>query len=393
MIKSIRTADTRGKRVLLRVDYNVPLDKGKVTDDTRIEATLPTINYLLEENAKIIIATHLGRPEGKRVDDLKLDSVAKRLSDLIKRPVIKLDDCIGSDVEKAVNKMEPGEIVMLENVRFHSGEENNDNEFSKQLAKLGDVMIVDSFGTAHRKHSSTYGIAQFIPVYAGFLMEKEIHTLSGLMQNTPSPLTLIIGGAKIETKIGIIRNFLNKADYFLIGGGLGNTFLAAQGFNVGKSLYEEGKIDVAREIMLEAEVLQDKFILPEDVVVADEISDNAKTLDIPVRDVIGNMMILDLGIKSIEKYEKIISLSKTIIWNGPVGLFEKKKFSRGTERIAKAVSSAKHAKTIIGGGDTLEAVKAYDISLDRFTHASTGGGAMLAFLEGSKLPGVEIVTE
>ncbi len=392
MIKSIRTADTQNKKVLVRVDYNVPLEDGKVADDTRITATLPTLEHLITDKAKIILVTHLGRPKGEILDELKLDAVAKRLSEIIGRPVDKLDDCVGPEVEKKINEMKPGDIVLLENVRFHKEEEENDPGFAKQLADLADAYIVESFGTSHRKHASTYGVAEYLPAFAGFLMEKEVRTLSEIMKNTPKPLTLIVGGAKIDTKIGVIKNFLNKADYFLIGGGLANTFLAAQGYDVGKSLYEKDKLNVAREILMEAEVLQDKFVLPKDAVVSDSADEKTPNLDLPVSDVIGNMMILDLGIQSRDEFINVINNSKTIIWNGPVGLFEEEPYSQGTRAIARAVAGARHAKTIIGGGDTIEALKNFGISLNSFTHVSTGGGAMLEFLQGTNLPGVEIIS-
>lgn len=392
-IRSIRTADVSNKKVLVRVDFNVPIEDGKVLDDTRIQAAMQTINHLLADNAKVILMTHLGRPDGTNNNELKLDPVAEHLSGILNKPVKKMDECVGHAVTEAVNAMNPGDVILLENTRFHKEEKDNDPTFSKELAALGDVFIIDSFGTAHRAHASTYGIADHLTAYAGFLMEKEVNTLNSLMENTPHPLTLIMGGAKIDTKIGLIRNFLNKADYFLIGGGIANTFMSAQGFNVGKSLYQEDKVELAREIMLEAEILKDKFVIPTDVLVADEIGDNVPTVDIPVRDVIGNMMILDIGVNSLKEFEKVIAQSKAIIWNGPVGLFEKEPFSRGTKALAHAIAGARHAKTIIGGGDTLEAISHFGIGMDKFTHVSTGGGAMLQLLEGTPLPCVEAVTE
>jgi len=391
MIKSIRTADTKNKRVLVRVDFNVPIENGKVADDTRIMATLPTINHLIDDNAKIILVTHLGRPGGKKVEELKLDPVADFLSEILGKKVLKSDDCVGPAVKKAIDKMNFGDVILLENIRFHKEEEDNDPEFAKQLAELADTYIVDSFGTSHRKHASTYGVSKHIPAYAGFLMEKEVLTLTELMKNTPRPLTLIVGGAKIDTKIGVLKNFLNKADYFLIGGGLANTFLAAQGYNMGKSLFEPDKIEMAREIMLAAEMFRDKFILPEDAIISDKAEKDAKILDLPVTAIEGDMMVLDLGVKSREKFAEVIALSKTIIWNGPMGLYEKEPFEKGTLFIAQAVSEATQAKTIIGGGDTIDAIKNFKIGLNKFTHVSTGGGAMLEFLEGSPLPGVEII--
>jgi len=392
-VRSVRKANVTGKRVLMRVDFNVPLEKGKVSDDTRIRETLPTIKYLLQKKAKVVLMSHLGRPDGKKVKDLKLDPVAKQLNKLLNKPVKKLDDCIGPVVEKAVAAMKPGTVILLENTRFYPQEEKCDAKFSKQLAALGDLFVVDAFGTAHRAHASTYGVAKYLPAYAGFLMEKEVTALSGLMEKTARPLTLIIGGAKIDTKIGLLRNFINKADYFLIGGGLANTFLAAEGFDVGKSLYEKDKVELAQEIMLEAESMKENFVLPRDVVVADEVSDKAAAISMPAEDVEGEMKILDIGKKTLLDFVKVINKSKTIVWNGPVGLFEKKPFAHGTHAIARALASAKKAKTILGGGDTVDAINHFGISEKKFTHVSTGGGAMLEFLEGTPLPGVQIVLE
>jgi phosphoglycerate kinase len=390
-IRSIRNVKIAGKRVLMRVDFNVPLSNGKVSDDTRIKETLPTINFLLKSKAKIILMSHLGRPDGKVKKDLRLDPIAKQLGKLLKKPVKKLDDCIGPKVEKAVAAMKPGEVILLENTRFHAEEEKCDKAFSKELAKLGDIFVIDAFGTAHRAHSSTYGISEYIPAYAGFLMEKEVKVLTELMQKTAHPLTLIIGGAKIDTKIGLIKNFMTKADNLLIGGGLANTFLAAAGFDVAKSLCEKEKLTVAREIMLEAEALKKNFVLPEDVVVAEKISDKAKTLTVPVEDVEGNMQMLDVGQKTIKNFLRIIFKSKTIIWNGPMGVYEKTPFSKGTSAIARALAGSKNVKTILGGGDTVDAINHFKISTKKFTHVSTGGGAMIEFLEGRELPGVKIV--
>jgi len=392
-VRSIRKINVAGKRILMRVDFNVPLEKGKVMDDTRIKETLPTIKFLLQKKAKVILMTHLGRPDGKVVKDLRLDPVAKQLSKLLKKPVRKLDDCIGEKVEKEVAAMKPGQVILLENTRFYAEEEKNDDKFSKELAKLGDIFVVDAFGTAHRAHASTFGVAKYLPAYAGFLMEKEVTILGNLMEKVKHPLTLIIGGAKIDTKIGLIGSFINKADYFIIGGGLANTFMAAEGFDVGKSLYEKDKVELAQEIMLSAEAMKENFVLPEDVVVADEISDKAETITLPIEDVEGKMIILDVGKKSLIEYAKILKKSKTVIWNGPMGLFEKKPFAHGTRTIARLLASLKGTQTILGGGDTVDAINNFGISEKKFTHVSTGGGAMLEFLEGKILPGVLIVLE
>lgn len=390
-IRTLREADLKNKVVLLRVDFNVPLEDGEITEDTRMKRALPTIEYILEQNTKLIIMSHLGRPKGEVKEDLKLDPVAKHLSKLINRPVKKLDHCIGPDIEKAVKAMKPGDVVLLENTRFYKEEEKNDPEFSKKLSELGEIYINDSFGTAHRKHASTYGIAKHIPTYAGFIIENEVKQLTELSETKSRPVTIIIGGAKIDTKIGLIKNFLPKADYFLLGGGLANTFLAAKGFDVGESLYEPDQLDFAQEIIMDIEVLKEKMILPVDVIVADKIGDDVKTLDIPVEDVMGDMKILDIGTKSIKKFTEIIGKSKTVVWNGPLGLYEHKPFRRGTAQIGDALTMTKGLKTIVGGGDTLDALHDLGFEENQFTHVSTGGGAMLAFLEGTVIPGIEIV--
>lgn len=390
-VKSLRSATVKDKRVLLRVDFNVPLEKGKILEDTRIKKTLPTIQYLLKQKAKVIIISHLGRPEGKVVKNLSLSPIAQYTSKLLKQKVLFVNDCVGPKVEKAVKNLKAGQVLMLENVRFHKEEEKCNASFTKKVAKLGDVFVNDSFGTAHRKHSTTYGVAKLLPSYAGFLLENEVKILSELMLKAKHPLTIIVGGAKIDTKIGLIRNFLTKADYFLIGGGLANTFLASEGFDVGKSLYEPSKVDLAQEIMLEAEVLRDKFVLPTDVVVADKIGDKVPVLDLPVEDVMGDMKILDIGRKTTARFVDVLKKSKTVVWNGPVGLFECKPFGKGTQSIAQILSKLKGVKTIVGGGDTIDALKHFKISEKKFTHVSTGGGAMLEFLEGTMLPGVEVV--
>lgn len=391
-IRSIKNVDVDSKKVLVRVDFNVPLENGEVADDTRIKATLPTIQYLIDQRAKVILITHLGRPEGKIIDELRLDPVAKALANDLGKEVKKVDSCIGPEVEQAIEELMPGHVLLLENVRFHPEETENNADFSKQLAALADIFVIDSFGTAHRKHASTYGVAQHLPSYGGFLIEKEIKALSQVMNNVERPLTIIMGGAKIETKIGLMKKFVSQADNFLVGGGLANTFLSAKGFDVGESLYEADKADLAQEIMMSADALKDNFLIPEDAIVADEVQEDAQKLDLPVEDVMGDMKILDIGINTTKKYEEVIANSKTIVWNGPMGLFEMDAFSQGTRRVALAIANA-DAKTIIGGGDTIDAIKDFGIDLDQYSHVSTGGGAMLQFLEGSELPGIEVIRE
>ena len=382
----------KGKKVLLRVDFNVPLKKnGEVQDDTRMVESLPTIKYLQKKGAKIIIVSHLGRPDGKVKNELRLTKIAKHLQKLLKKPVKKVDEVIGPKVEKAIAGLKDGQILMLENVRFHKEEEKCEKKFTKALASLADIFVNDAFGTAHRRHASTAGVADYLKAYAGLLMEKEIKHLSPIIESKPKkPLTIIFGGAKIDTKIGIIKNFIKKADYFLMGGALANTFLYAAGYNVAKSLYEEDKQNIAREIMLECEKDKEKFVLPHDVVVACDISDKAKVAHVPVQDVMGDMKILDIGKWTAEKYCNIIAKSKTVIWNGPLGLCEFKPFQQGTETIAKFLAKSK-CISILGGGDTAVSLKRLKIPTTKFTHVSTGGGACLEFLSGEKLPGIEVL--
>ena len=390
-LPTLKNLDVKGKRVLVRVDFNVPMEGEKIEDLTRLEAALPTVKHLMDGGACVILMSHLGRPDPASPDDaLKMDPVAEAFGKLLKKSVRKLDECVGSEVEKVVEEMKDGDVVMLENTRFFEGEKKNDPKFAEGLAQLADLFVSDAFGTVHRAHASTAGVAKLLPSYAGFLLEREIVALTPLLSSPSKPVMLIVGGAKIDTKIGILKNFLDKADSFVVGGGLANTFLYAEGFDIGDSLYEKDKMKMAREIMLEADAHGERFLLPEDVIVADEITDDAKTLDIPVEDVELGMKILDIGSKAIAAYVQAISKAKTIIWNGPVGLYEKKPFARGTQEVAKAVAEATQhgAITVLGGGDTVDAIKKFGHSFDEFTHVSTGGGAMLEFLEGKELPGI-----
>lgn len=384
--------DIKGKKILLRVDFNVPLDKnGEIEDDTRITEAIPTIKHLQKEGGKLIIMSHLGRPGGEIKEELRLTNVAEHLSKLLKKKVKKMNEVLSEDVKKEIKKMKDGEIIMLENTRFRKEEKECEKSFTKELAALGDVFVNDAFGTAHRKHASTAGIADHLKAYAGLLMEKEINALSPILEEEPiRPLTMIFGGAKIDTKIDIIKNFIDKADYFLIGGALANTFLTAAGYNVADSLYEEDKVEVAREIMLECEKHHERFVLPHDVVVASKISDDVQTANIPIEDVLGDMKILDVGKWTAEKFANIVQDSGTIIWNGPLGLYEYDAFKKGTEIVANAL--AKHeCVSILGGGDTADCIKKLNIPAESFTHISTGGGACIEFLSGKKLPGIEIL--
>lgn len=378
----------KGKKVLLRVDFNVPLKKdGSVQDDTRIRESLPTIKYLQKKGAKIIIVSHLGRPDGKIKEELRLTQVAKHLQKILKKPVKKANETIGSNVEKAISQLKDGQIFMLENVRFHIEEESCEKNFTKKLASIADIYVNDAFGTAHRRHASTAGVADYLKAYAGVLMEKEIKHLSPLLdKKIPRPLTMIFGGAKIDTKIGIIQHFLKKADYFLMGGALANTFLYAQGHDVGVSLYEKDKKELAEKIMKEAG--KEKFILPTDVIVSNEISDKAKAENVSVSEVKPDMKILDIGKQSSKNYCEILAKSKTVIWNGPLGLCEFKPFQKGTEVVGKFLAKQK-CTSILGGGDTADCLKRLNIKPTKFTHVSTGGGACIEFLSGEKLPGIE----
>ncbi|MFA5789360.1 MAG: phosphoglycerate kinase [Candidatus Gracilibacteria bacterium] len=387
-LRTLSSADLKGKRVLLRTDFNVPIQDGVVQDKTRLEGSLPTLRFLIEQGCKIIIATHLGRPKGKPDPEFKLDAVAKELSSLLDAPVSKLNDCVGPEVEAAVSAMTEGQVVLLENLRFHAEEEANDPAFAQALAKLAEVYVSDAFGTVHRAHASTEGVAHLLPAYAGLLVEKEVKVLSGLMENPAPPLCLLVGGAKVDTKIGILEKFLEIADLFVIGGALANTFLKAQGHDVGASLYEEDKLDVAQKFL---EAAKGKTVLlPVDAMVSEEVSETAKVQTVNVSQVSGALKILDLGVKTVELYSAALKKSKTIIWNGPMGLYEMSPFATGTQAIAKAVAES-GAVSVLGGGDTIDAVHHFGYSGKEFTHLSTGGGAMLEFLEGKELPGIKVL--
>lgn len=388
-LKTIRDFEPKGKRILLRVDFNVPTDDaGNIQDDSRMTKALPTINYLLEKGARLIIMSHLGRPDGQVVENLRLNNVATHLSQLLNKPVKKLNECTGEEVEKAANTMQDGEIIMLENTRFYAGEETNDPEFIKQLAKLGEVFVNDGFGVSHRAHASSCGIATILPAYAGLLVEKEIAALEPLITNPNQPFTVIIGGAKIKDKIALIEQFIPKAQHILIGGGLANTFLAAQGKQVGQSLYEKDKLDLARTLLAKA-MTPDQIVLPTDVITATEISNTAETQTVSVDSVSPTAKILDVGPDTVDTFRSIIADSQTILWNGPLGLTEFTPFQNGTRETAQAVSELPDSFTVIGGGDTSEVLKTLGFSDNKFSHVSTGGGASLEFLSGKKLPGIE----
>jgi phosphoglycerate kinase len=382
--QTIRDVGVQCKRVLLRVDLNVPLSEGVVTDDTRIQAALPTIEYLLDQGATLILASHLGRPNGQIVVDLKMDAVARQLSELLGRPVTKLDDCIGPEVEAAVRAASPGDVLLLENTRFHPQEKENDPAFSAQLAALADLYVNDAFGSAHRAHASTEGVAHLLPAVAGFLMEKELDFLGRALASPQRPFVAILGGAKISDKIGVIENLLGKVDALLVGGGMANTFLKADGYDVAESLVEDGSLDTARELLEQG---GDKLTLPTDVTVADRFDAEAFSQVVIVADVPPRWRILDIGPRTLELFHERLAGARTVIWNGPMGVFEFPKFAVGTEAVVRMLAALPGATTIIGGGDSAAAVKRTGLA-DKMSHISTGGGASLEFLEGKTLPGV-----
>ncbi|MFC7064083.1 phosphoglycerate kinase [Halobacillus seohaensis] len=389
--QTIRDVEVQGKTVFCRVDFNVPMNGEEVTDDTRIKAALPTIKHLTGNGAKVILASHLGRPKGEVVEDLRLDPVAKRLSDLLAKTVMKTDEVYGEEVNKAISEMGNGDILLIENVRFHPGEEKNDAELAKSFADMADLYVNDAFGAAHRAHASTAGIAEHIPAVAGFLMEKELNVLGKALSNPERPFTAIIGGAKVKDKIGVIDNLIDKVDHLIIGGGLAYTFVKAQGHEIGKSLLEEDKIDLAKQYMKKAEEKGVDFVMPEDVVVADDFSDSANTEVVSIDSIPSDWEALDIGPKTREKYEKIIKDSKLVIWNGPMGVFELETFANGTKAVSKALANTK-GYTVIGGGDSAAAVEKFGYA-DDMDHVSTGGGASLEFMEGKDLPGVALLND
>ena len=385
--KTVRDIEVRGKRVLMRVDFNVPLEAGRVTDDTRIRAALPTIRYLQERGARLILMSHLGRPKGPS-DELRMGPVATHLSELLGRPVAYVRDCVGPEAEAAAAKLADGQILMLENVRFYPQEEKNDPAFAAQLARLGDVYVNDAFGTAHRAHASTEGVAHYLPAVAGFLMEKELNFLGQALSRPARPFVALMGGAKISDKIGVIQNLLGKVDRLLIGGGMANTFLKAQGLAVGDSLVEEVSLELAKTLLAQAGA---KLLLPVDVVVADRFDNAANRQTVAVNAVPAGWRILDIGPATVERYAQELRPAKTVVWNGPLGVFEMPNFAAGTFAIARILAGIQ-AVTIIGGGDSAAAVEAAGVA-DKMTHISTGGGASLEFLEGRKLPGVEALQD
>ncbi|GAB1809422.1 phosphoglycerate kinase [Priestia megaterium] len=385
--KTLKDIDVKGKRVFCRVDFNVPMKDGKVTDETRIRAAIPTIQYLVEQGAKVILASHLGRPKGEVVEELRLNAVAERLQALLGKDVAKADEAFGEEVKKTIDGMSEGDVLVLENVRFYPGEEKNDPELAKAFAELADVYVNDAFGAAHRAHASTEGIAQHIPAVAGFLMEKELDVLSKALSNPERPFTAIVGGAKVKDKIGVIDHLLDKVDNLIIGGGLSYTFIKALGHEVGKSLLEEDKIELAKSFMGKAKKNGVNFYMPVDVVVADDFSNDANIQVVSIEDIPSDWEGLDAGPKTREIYADVIKNSKLVIWNGPMGVFELDAFANGTKAVAEALAEATETYSVIGGGDSAAAVEKFNLA-DKMSHISTGGGASLEFMEGKELPGV-----
>ena len=387
--KTIRDVDVAGKRVLVRVDYNVPLDAetGRILDDSRIRATLPTLGYLRERGAKVILASHLGRPKGRPDPKLSLRPVAERLAELIEAPVQFVGDCVGRAVQEAAFALGPGELLMLENVRFHPQEEANDPEFAKALASLCEVYVNDAFGTAHRAHASTEGVAHLRPAVAGFLMEKELDYLGQAVADPKHPYAAIIGGAKISSKIAALDNLLGKVDKLLIGGGMANTFLKAEGFDVGESLVEDDYVEKAREIMEHAEERGVMLLLPSDVIAAERFAADSPARRVSVKDVPAGWRIMDIGETTVTVFAHALQDCKMVVWNGPMGVAEMAPFSHGSHRIAAVLASLTEATTIVGGGETAAVVEEMHLE-SRISHVSTGGGASLEFLEGKVLPGV-----
>ena len=381
--KTVEDVNVKGKRVLVRVDFNVPIKEGKVGDDTRIKAALPTLQYLLDHGAALILCSHLGRPKGEVMPEYSMRPIALHLSSLLGKPVAFAEDCIGPVAEKATQALKPGDVLILENTRFHAGETKNDPEMSRQLASLADLYVNDAFGSAHRAHASTEGVTKFLPAVAGFLMESEIRYLGQAIENPVRPFIAILGGAKISDKIGVIKNLLEKADQVLIGGGMANTFFKAQGYPVGDSLVEDEALETAKDILAKG---GKRLRLPVDIVIADKFDAGAERKTMNMSPVADGWRIMDIGPKTLEAYTKIIADAGLIVWNGPMGVFEMAPFAEGTFGLAKAVAES-NATSIIGGGDSIAAVKQSGLA-EKITHISTGGGASLEMLEGIVLPGL-----
>jgi len=391
--RTVRDTEVEGKTVLVRVDFNVPLDikTGVITDDSRIRAALPTITYLLDHKAKVILCSHLGRPDGRVVEGLRMTPVAERLSQLLDLPVSTVSDCIGTAVEKAADNLKGGEILLLENIRFYPQEEANDPSFAQALAKLADIYVDDAFGTAHRAHASTVGIAKYLPAIAGFLMEKELEALSSILSTPEHPFGALLGGAKVTDKIGLIQNILDKVDILLIGGGMAATFLKVQGYEVGLSFVEADQQEVAHQLIEAAKQNGASLFLPVDVMVSDSVSEQATDELVPIARIPPNKYIADIGHETVELFSQQIRQCRTVFWNGPMGVYEIPRFAQGTKALVELLANLK-ATTIIGGGSTAEIVEEMKLT-HKMTHVSTGGGASLKFLEGKSLPGVAVLPD
>ncbi|HVM30230.1 MAG TPA: phosphoglycerate kinase [Candidatus Limnocylindrales bacterium] len=392
--QTIRDFDPSGKRVLVRVDFNVPVEDGKVKDDTRIRAALPTIRYLLSKNASVVLMSHLGRPKGKVVESARLRPVAERLSALLGRPVPVTGDALGIGTRDAVARLKPGQVLLLENLRFHAAEEANDSEYAATLAAYGEVYVNDAFGSAHRAHASTAGVVEHLPAYAGLLMEAEINALSKLLESPTKPFAAVIGGAKVSGKLGVLENLMQKVDALLIGGGMANTFLVAQGHTVGKSLLERELVEDAQRVLEAAAQRGIQLVLPTDVVVAKEVTRGAEHKVVPVHKIPNSWSIVDIGPASTEAFRQALAPMQTVLWNGPLGVFEVPTFGDGTRAIARFLANRadQGATVIVGGGDSVAALEELKLT-DKMTHVSTGGGATLEFLEGRELPGVAVLLD
>lgn len=386
--KTIKDIDVKNKKVLVRCDFNVPQNKetGEITDNRRIKAALPTIQYLLENNAKVILCSHLGRPKGEVNTKYSLKPVAEELSKLLGKEVKLAKDVIGADAKELTSNIKDGEIVLLENVRFHAEEEKNDANFAKELASMAQIYVNDAFGTAHRAHGSTAGVADYLPAVSGFLIEKELEFLGGALENPKKPFVAILGGAKVSDKIGVIENLIEKVDTLIIGGGMAYTFFKAKGLNIGTSICEEDKIDLAKSLLEKAKTKGVKLLLPVDNKVAKEFSNEAEYIEVSSNEIPDGYMGMDIGTKTIENFKEVLKDAKTVVWNGPLGVFEFDKFAQGTNEVAKILGNL-DAITIIGGGDSAAAIEKMGLA-DKMTHISTGGGASLEFLEGKTLPGI-----
>jgi phosphoglycerate kinase len=391
---TVRDFDPQGKRVLVRVDFNVPIEDGKVKDDSRIRASLPTIRYLLEHGAAVILMSHLGRPKGKVVESARLRPVAQWLSNLLRMPVPITGDPLGIGTRDAVARLKPGQVLMLENLRFHAEEEANDDEYARALDSYADVYVNDAFGSAHRAHASTVGVTKYLPAYAGLLMESEIEALSSLLEKVEHPFAAVIGGAKVSGKLGVLHNMLDKVDSFLIGGGMANTFLVAQGYTVGKSLLERDLVEDAGKILKLAEKRGVEFVLPTDVIVAKEVTRGAEHKVVPVNKIPNSWSVVDIGPQTTEAFKDALNPARTVFWNGPLGVFEVPTFGDGTRAIARhlAARAEDGVAVVVGGGDSVAALEELGLA-GKMTHVSTGGGASLEFMEGRELPGVAVLLD